>query len=226
MQPDLSDLLQKLCQGTEQTLSNGQGEVWHLDAALLAATNPGKPVQPNHIFISNTIRHACHLTYNSTHAGWDNAVNSLAAESCKELGLTTTAHVKARLQQVSLVSDRRSYSFDPKAEIPPGTFATMVVLLLPPGMVRSIVKLPRCVELLLAANQVCSGAISKCCLQEIQATIQQDSKQELVCRCKDSCLGCMAYFTGMRLFCACFCEWRRCVGECLLLQKLMPEYKS
>ncbi|KAL3145842.1 hypothetical protein ABBQ38_015214 [Trebouxia sp. C0009 RCD-2024] len=66
--------------------------------------------------------------------GWDNAVNSLAAESCKELGLTTTAHVKARLQQVSLVSDRRSYSFDPKAEIPPGTFATMVVLLLPPGM--------------------------------------------------------------------------------------------
>lgn len=61
MQPGLSDLLQTLCQGTEQAVNEDQGGVWHLDAALLAATNPGKPVQQSYFFLRHS--EACLPSY-------------------------------------------------------------------------------------------------------------------------------------------------------------------
>ena len=67
--------------------------------------------------------------------GWNKLVNSLAAQSCKDLGVSDAAHVSPWLQHVSIVDKGHDYIVEPAAHTPPETFATMVILLLPPKTV-------------------------------------------------------------------------------------------
>lgn len=71
--------------------------------------------------------HAC--------TGWNETVCQVAQDLSKQLGVVHTARVEALLQKVSLVHEHVSFVFDPNTETLPDTFATMVLLLLPPGTV-------------------------------------------------------------------------------------------
>ena len=76
-----------------------------------------------------------HILWPRACTGWDGTVCALAQDLSKQLGVAHTACVEALLQQVSLIQKRVSFVFDPNTDTPPNTFATMVVLLLPPGTV-------------------------------------------------------------------------------------------
>lgn len=70
--------------------------------------------------------------------GWDNTVRGLAQGLSKQLGVAHTACVEALLQKVSLVQEHVSFDFDTSADTPPGTFATMVLMQLPPDTVCAV----------------------------------------------------------------------------------------
>ena len=69
------------------------------------------------------------------HTEWEDTVCSLAQHLSQELGLLSTASVEAVLQQVTLCDKPDSFNFTLEADTPPGDFATMAVLLLPPHAV-------------------------------------------------------------------------------------------
>ena len=60
---------------------------------------------------------------------------SFAQTLSRGLGLAYTEDVEPWLKQILLVNGLDSYICNPDASTPPGTFASMVVLLLPPGPV-------------------------------------------------------------------------------------------
>ena len=69
------------------------------------------------------------------HADWDDKVYSFAQTLSGGLGLAYTEDVEPWLEHILLVDGLDNYVCNPDAHIPPGTFASMVVLLLPPGPV-------------------------------------------------------------------------------------------
>ena len=73
--------------------------------------------------------------------GWENTVDRLTKESCNNLSVSYPACVQPWLKHVVLHVRADHYLFDPKADIPPGTCGTMIVLLLPPSTVRDFLQL-------------------------------------------------------------------------------------
>lgn len=67
--------------------------------------------------------------------GWDDTVCGLVQDLSKQLAVAHTASVEASLQKVSLVQEHVSFHFNRDTDAPLGTFATMEVMLLAPGMV-------------------------------------------------------------------------------------------
>ena len=61
---------------------------------------------------------------------WEKTVLRLSQQLSKGLGLAYTEGIEASLQNISLIADC-SYHVNSKEDVPPGTFATMLVLLLP-----------------------------------------------------------------------------------------------
>ena len=67
--------------------------------------------------------------------GWDSTVRKLAQRLSRQLGVADTTYVEACLENVTLVSEDSSYNFGTSADTPPGTFANMTVMKLPPTKV-------------------------------------------------------------------------------------------
>lgn len=74
--------------------------------------------------------------------GWDSTVINLAQHLSKQLGVADTTHVQAGLQKVALVFGDSIYNFGTRADTPPGTFATLTVMMLPPTKVRALHQTP------------------------------------------------------------------------------------
>lgn len=89
---------------------------------------------------STSFTHLCKCTDSCT--GWQDTVFESAKHLSNELGVADTAFVEALLAKVSLVHQHVSFEFDPNIDTPPGTFATIIVMLLPPDTVCLLQQVP------------------------------------------------------------------------------------
>ena len=127
LEQNVQNQLQQLCQQEAQPEQPAEGtnrKACRLQASLLAAASPG----------NTELAHICSPNQQTGVfcTGWDDTVRSLAQDLSKHLGVAHTACVEALLQKVSLVQEHVTFDFDTNTDTPPGTFATMVLLQLPP----------------------------------------------------------------------------------------------
>ena len=233
----VQDQLRRCCQQDNMPAQpERQAQTWQLDASRVAASNPGTSFLHSGLLLLMTLLLAEQpfSTFQSqeTYSGWETTVSGLAVQRSKGLGLACTEGIQASLQKVSLIGDCNSCHVDPKEDPPPGTFATMVVLLLPANTVCELRFVVQCASPW-CTNVYCCHAVTllldclcRICwvmaLQGAQAFIHEGSQTAVdkpqqankvnIAPCQTSFLSCIAFFTGT----ACMLMHLSVVCNCLL----------